>query len=105
MPWRCWSHSLFGAVASRSYGIYFLMITLALSLFVFYFFGQVTQLSGFGGIRSVSHPGFLGDPITHPTPLYYLCLGASVLVYLLLRYVVRTPFGLRCRASATMRRG
>jgi branched-chain amino acid transport system permease protein len=85
---------LFGAIASRSYGIYFLMITLALSLLVFYFFGQVTQLSGFGGIRSVAHPGFLQDPITHPTPLYYMCLGASVLVYALLRYVIRTPFGL-----------
>jgi branched-chain amino acid transport system permease protein len=85
---------LFGAVASRSYGIYFLMITLALALFVFYFFGQVTQLSGFGGIRSVSHPGFLKDPITHPTPLYYVSLGASVIVYLLLRYVIRTPFGI-----------
>jgi branched-chain amino acid transport system permease protein len=84
---------LFGAIASRSYGIYFLMITLALSLLVFYFFGQVTQLSGFGGIRSVSRPGFLGDPITHPTPLYYVCLGCSVAVYLLLHYVVRTPFG------------
>jgi branched-chain amino acid transport system permease protein len=85
---------LFGAIASRSYGIYFLMITLALSLLVFYFFGQVTQLSGFGGIRSVSHPGFLKDPITHPTPLYYVCLGASVIVYALLRYVIRTPFGI-----------
>jgi branched-chain amino acid transport system permease protein len=85
---------LFGAIASRNYGIYFLMITLALSLLVFYFFGQVTQLSGFGGIRSVSHPGFLGDPITNPTPLYYVCLGSSVGVYLLLRYLVRTPFGI-----------
>jgi branched-chain amino acid transport system permease protein len=85
---------LFGAVASRSYGIYFLMITLALSLFVFYFFGQDVQLSGFGGIRSVSHPGYLRDPITDPTPLYYTCLGCSVGVYLLLRYVVRTPFGI-----------
>ena len=85
---------LFGAIASRSYGIYFLMITLALSLFVFYFFGQVTQLSGFGGIRSVSRPGYLGDPITHPSPLYYTCLGCSVAVYLLLRYMVRTPFGI-----------
>ena len=84
---------LFGAIASRSYGIYFLMITLALSLFVFYFFGQVTQLSGFGGIRSVSRPGFIGDPITDPTPLYYTCLGCSVAVYVMLRYVVRTPFG------------
>jgi branched-chain amino acid transport system permease protein len=85
---------LYGAVASRSYGIYFLMITLALALFVFYFFGQVVRLSGFGGIRSVSHPGFLGDPITHPAPLYYVCLGCSAAVYLLLRYVVRTPFGI-----------
>jgi branched-chain amino acid transport system permease protein len=85
---------LFGAIASRSYGIYFLMITLALSLLVYYFFGQVVQLSGFGGIRSVARPGFLGDPITHPTPLYYLCLGCSLAVYLLLRYIVRTPFGI-----------
>jgi branched-chain amino acid transport system permease protein len=85
---------LFGAIASRSYGIYFLMITLALSLLVFYFFGQETNLSGFGGIRSVSRPGFIGDPITHPTPLYYMCLGCSVAVYLLLRYVIRTPFGI-----------
>jgi branched-chain amino acid transport system permease protein len=85
---------LFGAIASRSYGIYFLMITLALSLLVFYFFGQVTQLSGFGGIRSVSHPGVIGDPITNPTPLYYVCLGCSAGVYLLLRYIVRTPFGI-----------
>jgi branched-chain amino acid transport system permease protein len=85
---------LFGAIASRSYGIYFLMITLALSLLVFYFFGQVTTLSGFGGIRSVSRPGFLGNPITHPTPLYYVSLGCSAAVYLLLRYVIRTPFGI-----------
>lgn len=85
---------LFGAIASRSYGIYFLMITLALSLLVFYFFGQDTNLSGFGGIRSVSHPGYLHDPITDPTPLYYTCLGCSVAVYALLRYVIRTPFGI-----------
>jgi branched-chain amino acid transport system permease protein len=85
---------LFGAIASRSYGIYFLMLTLALSLLVFYFFGQVTTLSGFGGIRSVSRPGFVGDPITRPNPLYYSCLVASLGVYVLLRYVVRTPFGI-----------
>lgn len=85
---------LFGAIASRSYGIYFLMLTLAVSLLVYYFFGQVTTLSGFGGIRSVSRPGFIGDPITRPNPLFYSCLVASVGVYALLRYVVRTPFGI-----------
>ena len=85
---------LFGAIASRSYGIYFLMITLALALLIFYFFGQVTTLSGFGGIRSVSRPGFIGNPITRPNPLYYACLVTSVGVYALLRYVIRTPFGI-----------
>lgn len=85
---------LFGVISSRSFGIYFLMITLALSVIVYYFFGQVTQLSGFGGVRDVARPGFLGDPITHPAPLYYVTLGLSIAVYLLLRYVVRTPFGI-----------
>ncbi len=37
---------VFGAISARSYGIYFLMITLALTLIVYYFFGQVTQLGG-----------------------------------------------------------
>jgi branched-chain amino acid transport system permease protein len=85
---------LFGLISSRSFGIYFLMITLALSVIVYYFFGQVTQLSGFGGVRDVARPGFLGDPITHPAPLYYVTLGCSIVVYLLLRYVARTPFGI-----------
>jgi branched-chain amino acid transport system permease protein len=85
---------LWGAIASRSYGIYFLMITLALSVIVYLFYSQVITLSGFGGIRSVPRPGFIGDPITDGTPLYYFALGCSVVVYLLLRYVVRTPFGI-----------
>jgi branched-chain amino acid transport system permease protein len=85
---------MFGLISARSYGIYFLMITLALSVIVYYFFAQVTQLSGFGGVRNVARPGFLGDPITNPTPLYYVTLGTSVAVYVLLRYVIRTPFGL-----------
>ena len=33
------------------------MITLAFSVLVYYFFSQVTQLSGFGGVNSVDLPG------------------------------------------------
>ncbi len=84
----------FGAIASRSYGIYFLMLTLALGVLAYYFFGQVEQLSGFGGINSVRPPHVLGDPVTRPDPLYYTALIASAFVYLLMRYLVRTPFGL-----------
>lgn len=85
---------LFGAVASRSEGIYFLMITLALGVIVFYFFAQVTQLSGFGGVNSPELPAVIGNPGKDPVPLFYVTLAASVLVFLGIRYIVRTPFGL-----------
>ena len=84
----------FGAIAARSYGIYFLMITLALSLIVFYFFAQVTQLAGYGGVRNVATPGVIGDPVTHPDGLYYVSLVAAVACLILTRYLGRTPFGL-----------
>jgi branched-chain amino acid transport system permease protein len=85
---------LCGAIAARSYGIYFLMITLAISVIVFYFFAQVTTLSGYGGIRSVTPPAVIGNPVLNPLPLYYTSLVASILVYVGIRYLARTPFGL-----------
>ena len=81
---------LFGALANRSVGIYFLMITLTFSVIANLFFGQVTSLSGFGGIGGVPRPSF----ISTPERLYYMCLAVAVVVYLLLRYLSRTPFGL-----------
>ncbi len=84
----------FGAISARSYGIYFLMITLALTLIVFYFFAQVTQLAGYGGVRNVATPGLIGNPVIHPNPLYYVALVASVALLLGVRYLGRTPFGL-----------
>jgi branched-chain amino acid transport system permease protein len=83
-----------GLVASRSTGLYFLMITLVFGVIGFFFFGQVTQFSGFGGINQIRTPGFIGEPGEHPATLYYVALGLSVAVLVLLRYVVRTPFGL-----------
>ena len=85
---------LFGLVSARSEGIYFLMITLAFGILTFYFFGQVNDLAGFGGLNNVELPGYLGNPRQEPNPLYYTSLVVAVVVYLLLRYVVRTPFGL-----------
>jgi branched-chain amino acid transport system permease protein len=85
---------LFGALASRSTGIYFLMITLTFAVITNYFFGQVTDLSGFGGISGIPAPSEIGPVDAHPWRLYYVCLGVAVVLYALLRYVVRTPFGL-----------
>jgi branched-chain amino acid transport system permease protein len=85
---------LLGALASRSLGIYFLMITLVYGVIANLFFGQVTTLSGFGGISGIPTPGFIGAAEAHPDRLYFVCLAVALLVYVLLRYVARTPFGL-----------
>jgi branched-chain amino acid transport system permease protein len=85
---------LIGAISSRSYGIYFLMITLAVAVLGYFFFAQVTELSGFGGVNNVDTPGVVGNPVADPIPLFYIALGAGAVIYVGIRYVARTPFGL-----------
>lgn len=87
---------LFGALAARSTGIYFLMITLTLSVVGFYFVGQVTVISGFSGIAGINQytPPFVGDIVNDRNRLYYIALGVAVVVYVAIRLLIRTPFGL-----------
>jgi branched-chain amino acid transport system permease protein len=84
---------LFGAIASRSEGIYFLMITLASAVIAYYFFSQVTTFGSHEGINGVQPPKLLGLPFVDPSGMYYASLICSVLVYLLIRYLYRTPLG------------
>jgi branched-chain amino acid transport system permease protein len=85
-----------GAVSSRSAGIYFLMITLTYSVIANLTLGSVTKISGFSGIGGVNRytPGWIGNILDHPNRLYYIALGVAVFTYVLIRYIVRTPFGL-----------
>ena len=84
---------MFGLVASRSTGIYFLMLTLVYSVIVYYFFGQVADLSGFGGVQISRFPGLIGNPAEDPKRLFYVAFVVALAVYVLIRFVVRTPFG------------
>jgi branched-chain amino acid transport system permease protein len=84
----------FGALASGSEGIYFLMLTLALGVIVYFFFAQVPTFGGHEGINGAAPPALLGDPVLHPTRIYYAALVASVASYALLRGVGRSAFGL-----------
>jgi branched-chain amino acid transport system permease protein len=84
---------VFGALANRSYGIYFLMITLVFSVIANLFFGQVTSVSGFGGISGIPIPDVISRT-AHPERLYFVTLAVALAIYALLRYVARTPFGL-----------
>jgi branched-chain amino acid transport system permease protein len=85
---------LFGAVASGSQGIYFLIITLAFAQVTYFYFAAVPTFGAHEGINGVHPPEVIGDPVQHPARMYYFLLAVSLLVFLGLRYVSRTAFGL-----------
>jgi branched-chain amino acid transport system permease protein len=85
--------ALFGAISARSYGIYFLMLTLALGVGFFYFVLQNYDIFG-GHIGFAKILGPTGQPRENPAAFYYMCLVAAALLYLGLRYVVRSQLGL-----------
>lgn len=80
-----------GVLSSRSTGIYFLMLTLTYAVIGFFFFGQVTTFSGFGGMTGIDPPGFFAG---EPKRLYYAGLVLSIVAYVGFRAIARTPFGL-----------
>ena len=85
---------VYGGLAARSTGIYFLMITLTYSVIANLTFGQIERISGFGGISGIVPPSIIGTTDQHPHRLYYLSLVLAGLLYLLVRYLIRTPFGI-----------
>jgi branched-chain amino acid transport system permease protein len=85
---------VYGALAARSTGIYFLMITLTYGVIAYLTFAQIENISGFGGISGIVPPDVIGTTDAHPHRLYYLTLVVAGLMYLLIRYLIRTPFGI-----------
>jgi branched-chain amino acid transport system permease protein len=85
---------VFGALASGSQGIYFLIITLAFAQVTYFYFAAVPTFGAHEGINDVRAPEILGNPVSDPTRMYYFLLVVSVVVYVGLRYVSRTAFGL-----------
>ena len=88
--------AVFGLLAIRATGTYFLMITLALGMVVWGLaFRWVSVTKGDNGISGVPRPE-LGLPwsLGSPLPFFYLTLVALVIAWALLALVVRSPFGL-----------
>jgi branched-chain amino acid transport system permease protein len=88
--------ALFGLIAIRASGTYFLMITLALGMVVWGLaFRWVSMTKGDNGIAGVPRPELpLPWSLTAPLPFFYLTLAAAVLAWALLGLLVRSPFGL-----------
>lgn len=87
--------AVFGLVALRAVGVYFLMITLALGMVVWGLAHRwVTLTQGDNGISGVPRPDLgLGLSFADPRAFYYLVLAAFLLAFALLALVVRSPFG------------
>lgn len=88
--------AVFGLVAIRATGTYFLMITLALGMVVWGLaFRWVSLTRGDNGIAGVPRPD-LGLPWSASSPLgfFYLALAAAGVAWVLLGLLVRSPFGM-----------
>ncbi|MBI3635980.1 MAG: branched-chain amino acid ABC transporter permease [Candidatus Rokubacteria bacterium] len=88
--------AVFGLLAIRAVGTYFLMITLALGMVVWGLaFRWVTMTKGDNGIAGVPRPEVaLPWSLWSPLPFFYFALVAMLLAWVALGVIVRSPFGM-----------
>ena len=83
-----------GALAIRRQGIYFAMITLALSQMIFFFYLQTPFTHGEDGIQSVPRGRLFGVlDLTQVMTMYYVVLAIFLAGFLFIRRVIHSPFG------------
>lgn len=83
-----------GALAIRRSGIYFAMITLALSQVAYFMAVQVRWTRGEDGMQGIPRGKFLGlVDLSADTNMYYFTLGVFVLGFLFVYRVIHSPFG------------
>ena len=83
-----------GLIAIRRLGIYFAMITLALSQLLYFVYLQTPFTHGEDGIQGIPQ-GFLFGifDLSKPTTLYYVILAGFLLGFLVIYRAINSPFG------------
>jgi len=83
-----------GYVAIRRLGIYFAMITLALSQLIYFIYLQAPFTHGEDGIQGVPQGRMFGFlDLSNPTVLYYVVLGVFLIGFLIVYRAINSPFG------------
>ena len=83
-----------GVIAIRRQGIYFAMITLALSQLLYFIYLQVPFTHGEDGIQGIPQGKMLGFiDLSKPTILYYVVLAGFLAGFLLIFRTINSPFG------------
>jgi branched-chain amino acid transport system permease protein len=94
MFYACVTGYLFGSLAIRRQGIYFAMITLALSQLIFFLALQMKFTGGEDGIQGVPR-GYLFRfiDLSSDTAMYYFVLVLFLVGFLLIQRTIHSPFG------------
>lgn len=83
-----------GLIAIRRQGIYFAMITLALSQLLFFIYLQTPFTHGEDGIQGIPQGMMFGVfDLSKPTTLYYVVLAIFLLGFLMIYRAINSPFG------------
>jgi len=83
-----------GALAIRRSGIYFAMITMALSQMVYFYFLQAKFTGGEDGLQGVPRGTLFGMiDLKNDLNLYYLVMAIFILGYFIIWRTVHSPFG------------
>ncbi len=83
-----------GALAIRRQGIYFSMITLALSQMIYFFCLQAPFTHGEDGIQAVPQGKLFGFiNLSHQMTLYYVVLAIFLFGFLAIHRIINSPFG------------
>jgi branched-chain amino acid transport system permease protein len=83
-----------GSLAIRRQGIYFAMITLALSQMVYFFALQAPFTGGEDGLQGVPRGNFLGMiSLQADFTLYYFVLGVFAIGFWIIYRTIHSPFG------------
>ena len=85
---------LFGALAIRRQGIYFAMVTLALSQMVFFLALQMPFTGGEDGVQGIPRGKLFGlIDLSDDTTMYYFVLAIFVIAFALVFRTIHSPFG------------
>ena len=83
-----------GLIAIRRQGIYFAMITLALSQLLYFIYLQTPFTHGEDGIQGIPQGHLFGLlNLSNPTVLYYVILAGFLIGFLLIFRTINSPFG------------
>ncbi|MEY4320810.1 MAG: hypothetical protein RLZZ471_751 [Actinomycetota bacterium] len=86
---------IIGLIAIRTKGVYFFMLTLAVTLGLYAFANQAQEFThGQTGFNSIPSPVIFGVDFAEVNAQYFLFLGIAIVLFAVCKFLERTSFGI-----------